>query len=49
VEYINNGVLLSHKEWYEGKWMQVEDIRLSEVRLRKTECFLSYMEGRSYR
>jgi hypothetical protein len=34
VVYIHNGVLLSHKEshmWFEGKWMQLEDIMLSEV------------------
>jgi hypothetical protein len=32
--YIYNGFLLSHKNndmWFEGKWMQLEDIMLSEV------------------
>jgi hypothetical protein len=33
VVHINNGVLLSHKEYmgFEGKWMQLEDIMLNEV------------------
>jgi hypothetical protein len=33
---------------FEGKWMQLEDIMLSEVRIRNTKdtCFLSYMEDR---
>jgi hypothetical protein len=34
MEYIYNGVLLSHKEYdmgFEGKWMQLEDVMLSEV------------------
>jgi hypothetical protein len=34
VVYIHNGVLLSHKNesmWFEGKWMQLQDIMLSEV------------------
>jgi hypothetical protein len=38
--------------WFESKWMQMEDIMLSEVsRLRKTKaaCFLSYVEDRSKR
>jgi hypothetical protein len=37
--------------WFEGKWMQLEDMMLSEARLRNTKatCFLSYMEGRSKR
>jgi hypothetical protein len=38
--------------WFEGKWMQLENIMLSEVsRLRKTKvaCFLSYVEDRSKR
>jgi hypothetical protein len=32
--YIHNGVILSHKNndmWFEGKWMQLEGIMLSEV------------------
>jgi hypothetical protein len=37
--------------WFESKWMQLEDIMLSEVRFRKTEvaCFPSYVEDRSKR
>jgi hypothetical protein len=34
VAYMHNGVGLSQKEygmWFEGKWMQSEDITLSEV------------------
>jgi hypothetical protein len=29
---------------FEGKWMQLEEIMLSEVRNTKDACFLSYME-----
>jgi hypothetical protein len=34
VVYIHNGILLSQRNnamWFEGKWMQLEDIKLSEV------------------
>jgi hypothetical protein len=35
VVYVHNGVLFNHKEelrmWFEGKWMQLEDIMLNEV------------------
>jgi hypothetical protein len=36
---------------FEGKWMQLEDMMLSEVRLRKAKAtyFLSYVEDRSKR
>jgi hypothetical protein len=52
VVYIHDGVLLSHRNdmWFEGKWMQLEDIMLSELtRFRNTKatCFLSYVDGRS--
>jgi hypothetical protein len=32
--------------WFEGKWMQLEDITLSEVSQVQTKvsCFLSYVE-----
>jgi hypothetical protein len=36
--------------WFEGKWMQLEDIMLSEVsqaQKDKCVCFSSYMENRS--
>jgi hypothetical protein len=37
--------------WFEGKWMKLEDIMLSETRLRKIKeaCILSYVEDRSKR
>jgi hypothetical protein len=37
--------------WFEGKWMQLEDIIVSEARFRKskTACFLSYVEDKSKR
>jgi hypothetical protein len=35
--------------WFEGKWMQLEGIMLSEVRIRNTKAayFLSHMENKS--
>jgi hypothetical protein len=36
--------------WFEGKWMKLEDIMLSEVskdHYTKAACFLSYVEDRS--
>jgi hypothetical protein len=35
--------------WFEGEWMQLEDIMLSELRKTKAACFLSYMEHGSKR
>jgi hypothetical protein len=36
--------------WFEGKWMQLEDVMLSEearIRITKAKCFPSYMQDRS--
>jgi hypothetical protein len=36
--------------WFEGKWMQLEDIMLSEVsQAQKQKAFLSHVEDRSKR
>jgi hypothetical protein len=38
--------------WFEGKWIQLEDIMLSEVsqvQKGKAPCFLSYVEEKSKR
>jgi hypothetical protein len=48
---IHNGVLLSHKEYdmgFEGKWMQLEDIMLSEVSQAQKDkrCMFSLICGR---
>jgi hypothetical protein len=50
---IHNGILLSHKEnenlSFAGKWMELDDIILSEVsRVRKPKaaCFPSYVDYR---
>jgi hypothetical protein len=40
----------NNEMWFEGKWMQLEDIMSSEVsQLRNTKaiCFLSFMKDRS--
>jgi hypothetical protein len=40
----------TNDKWFEGKWMQLEDIMLSEVsqdQKHKGHMFLSYMEDRS--
>jgi hypothetical protein len=47
--YIHDGVLLSHKEkWFEGKWVQLEDIMLSDVSQAQKEkgCIFSLVHGR---
>jgi hypothetical protein len=43
--------IMNNDTWFEGKWMQLENIMLSEVSQvqKKTACFLSYMEDRSKR
>jgi hypothetical protein len=49
--YIYNGVLLCHKKndtmWFEGKWMQLEDIMLSEVSQvqKDKDCMFSLICG----
>jgi hypothetical protein len=35
--------------WFEGKWMQLEDILLSEVSQVQKDTYLSYVEDRSKR
>jgi hypothetical protein len=52
VVYMHKVVLLSHRNndmGFEGKQMKLEDILLSEVRIRNTKatCLLSYVEDRS--
>jgi hypothetical protein len=50
VVFIHNGILLSHKEdeilSLANKWIELEDIVLREVRLRrpKIACFPSYVD-----
>jgi hypothetical protein len=49
---IHNAVLaIRNKDlWFEGKWMQLEDIMLNEVsqdQNTKAACFLSYVEDKS--
>jgi hypothetical protein len=51
VVFIHNGILLSHKEEifsFAGNWMKLENIILSEVRLRrpKITCSPSYADNR---
>jgi hypothetical protein len=53
VIHIQNGGLLAirnNDKEFEGKWIQLEDIILSEVsqdQKHKDACFLSYVEDRS--
>jgi hypothetical protein len=45
----NSPIRKSNTMRFEGKWMQLEDIMLSEVsqvRNTKATCFLSYVEDR---
>jgi hypothetical protein len=51
VVYIHNGVLLNHRNndmGFEGKWMQLEDIMLSEVSQdqKHKRCIFSLIHGR---
>jgi hypothetical protein len=51
VVYIHNRVLLSHRNkdmWFEDKWMQFEDIMLSEVNQAQKHkgCVFSLICGR---
>jgi hypothetical protein len=51
-EIIYSGVSFSHKEeltiWFEGKWMQLEDIMLNEASQaqKDKECMFSFIYGR---
>jgi hypothetical protein len=46
--YIHSGVLLGHKDndmWFESKWMQLENIRLSEVsQAQKHKGYMFYLK-----
>jgi hypothetical protein len=51
VIYIHSGILLSHKNndiEFEGKWMQLENIMLSEFSQdqKHKRCMLSFIRGR---
>jgi hypothetical protein len=52
MSFIYNGILFSHKETlsFVGKWMELENITLSEIsqvwKAKTLQCFLSYVEYR---